>query len=51
MNQGDDHGGQTERQEAAEEPMRRAREDDEPIQFKIAEFEFNSKFRTTSYLN
>jgi hypothetical protein len=38
MNQGEDHGGQTEHQEGAGEPRRRAREGGEPIQFGIAEF-------------
>jgi hypothetical protein len=50
-NQGKDHGGQTEYQEGAGEPMRHAREGGEPIQFRITEFESNSEFRTTSYLN
>jgi hypothetical protein len=50
-NQGKDHGGQTEHQEGAGEPRRRAREGDEPIQFGITEFESNSEFRTTSYSN
>jgi hypothetical protein len=50
-NQGVNHGGQTEHQEGAGEPMRRAREGDEPIQFRITEFESNSESRTTSYLN
>jgi hypothetical protein len=50
-NQGEDHGGQTEHQEGAGEPRRRAREGGEPIQFKIAEFESNSEPRTTSYSN
>jgi hypothetical protein len=50
-NQWDDHGGQTEHQEGAEEPRRHAREGGEPIQFRIAEFESNSEFRTTSYSN
>jgi hypothetical protein len=50
-NQGKDHGGQTEHQEGYGEPMRRAREGGKPIQFGITEFEFNSEFRTTSYLN
>jgi hypothetical protein len=50
-NQGEDHGGQTEHQEGAGEPRRRARESGEPIQFRIAEFESNSEFRTTSYSN
>jgi hypothetical protein len=34
-------------QEGAVEPRRCAREGDEPIQFKIAEFESNSESRTT----
>jgi hypothetical protein len=50
-NQGEDHGGQMEHQEAAEEPRRRAREGGEPIQFGIAEFESNSEYRTIPYLN
>jgi hypothetical protein len=50
-NQGEDHGGQMEHQEGAGELRRRAREGGEPIQFGIAEFESNSEFRTTSYLN
>jgi hypothetical protein len=50
-NPGKDHGGQTEHQEGVGEPMRRAREGDEPIQFEIIEFESNSEFRTTSYSN
>jgi hypothetical protein len=50
-NQGEDHGGQTEYQEGAGEPMRCAREGGEPIQFGIAEFESNSESRTTSYSN
>jgi hypothetical protein len=49
--QGKDHGGQTEYQEGAGEPMRHAWEGDESIQFRITEFESNSEFRTTSYLN
>jgi hypothetical protein len=40
-NQGEDYGGQTEHQEGAGEPRRHAREGGEPIQFGIAEFEFN----------
>jgi hypothetical protein len=40
-----------EHQEGAGEPMRHAREDGEPIQFGIIEFESNSEFRTTSYSN
>jgi hypothetical protein len=48
-NQGEDHGGQTEHQEGAGEPRRRAQEGGEPIQFGIAEFESNSESRTTSY--
>jgi hypothetical protein len=50
-NQGGDHGGQTEHQEGAGEPRRRAREGGEPIQFGITEFESNSESRTTSYSN
>jgi hypothetical protein len=50
-NQGKDHGGQTEHQEGAGEPMRYAREGGDPIQFGITEFESNSEFRTTSYSN
>jgi hypothetical protein len=50
-NQGEDHGGQMEHQEGAGEPRRRAREGGKPIQFRIAEFESNSEFRTTSYSN
>jgi hypothetical protein len=50
-NQGKDHGGQTEHQEGAGEPMRCAREGGEPIQFGITEFESNSEFSTTSYSN
>jgi hypothetical protein len=50
-NQGEDYGGQTEHQEGAGEPRRRAREGGEPIPFGIAEFESNSEFRTTSYSN
>jgi hypothetical protein len=50
-NQGEDHGGQTEHQEGAGEPRRRAREGGEPIQFRIDEFESNSESRTTSYSN
>jgi hypothetical protein len=50
-NQGEDHGGQTEHQECAREPRRRAQEGGEPIQFRIAEFESNSKSRTTTYSN
>jgi hypothetical protein len=50
-NQEKDHGGQTEHQKGAEEPMKRAREGDETIQFGITEFESNSEFRTTSYSN
>jgi hypothetical protein len=50
-NQGKDHGGQTEHQECAGEPMIRAREGGEPIQFRITEFESNSEFRTISYSN
>jgi hypothetical protein len=48
-NQGEDHGGQTEHQEGAGEPRRRAREGGKPIQFRIAEFESNSESRITSY--
>jgi hypothetical protein len=50
-NQGENHGGQIEHQEGAGEPRRRAQEDGEPIQFRIAEFESNSESRTTSYSN
>jgi hypothetical protein len=55
-NQGEDHGGQTEHQEGAGEPRRRAREGGEPIQFGIAEFESNSEqdhlvFKLTSRLH
>jgi hypothetical protein len=50
-NQGEHHGGQTEHQELAGEPRRRAREGGEPIQFGIGEFESNSESRTTSYSN
>jgi hypothetical protein len=50
-NQGEDHGGQTEHQEGAGEPRRRAREGGEPIQFRIAEFESTSESKTTSYSN
>jgi hypothetical protein len=50
-NQGEDHGGQTEHQDGAEGPRRRAREGGEPIQFGIAEFKSNSQSRTTSYSN
>jgi hypothetical protein len=50
-NQVEDHGGQTEHQEGSRELRRRAREGGEPIQFRIAEFEFNSKFKTTLYSN
>jgi hypothetical protein len=50
-NQVEDHGGQTEYQEGAGEPRRRARKGDEPIQFRIAEFGSNSESRTTSYSN
>jgi hypothetical protein len=50
-NQAEDHGGQTEHQEGSREPRRRAREGGEPIQFRIAEFEFNSESRTTLYSN
>jgi hypothetical protein len=50
-NQGEDHGGQTERQEGAGELRRCAREGGEPIQFGIAEFESNSESRITSYSN
>jgi hypothetical protein len=51
LEHGEDHGGQTEHQEGAGEPRRRAREGREPIQFGIAEFESNSEYRTTSYSN
>jgi hypothetical protein len=50
-NQGENHEGQTEHQEGAGEPRRRAREGGEPIQFGIAEFESNSEYKTTSYSN
>jgi hypothetical protein len=50
-NQGEDHRGQTEHQEGAGEPRRRAQEGGEPIQFGIAEFESNSESMTTSYSN
>jgi hypothetical protein len=50
-NQGEDHGGQTGHQEGAGELRRHAREGDEPIQFRIAEFESNSEFRIISYSN
>jgi hypothetical protein len=50
-NQGKDYGGQTEHQEGAGEPRRRAREGGEPIQFGITEFESNSESRATSYSN
>jgi hypothetical protein len=50
-NQGEDHGGQTDHQEGAGEPRRRAREGGEPIQFEIAEFESNSESRTILYSN
>jgi hypothetical protein len=50
-NQGEDHGGKTEHREGAGEPRRRAREGGKPIQFRIAEFESNSDYRTTSYSN
>jgi hypothetical protein len=50
-NQGEDYAGQTEHQEGAGEPRRRAREGGEPIQFRIAKFESNSESRTTSYSN
>jgi hypothetical protein len=50
-NQGKDHGGQTEHQEGAGEPMRCARKGGEPIQFGITEFESNSEFGITSYSN
>jgi hypothetical protein len=50
-NKGEDHGGQTEHQEGAGEPRRRAREGGKPIQFGIAEFESNSESRTTLYSN
>jgi hypothetical protein len=48
-NQGEDHEEQTEHQEGAGEPGRRAC--GEPIQFKITEFESNLESRTTSYSN
>jgi hypothetical protein len=50
-NQEKDHGGQTEHQEGAGEPRRRAREGGEPIQFGITEFEFNSESTTNLYSN
>jgi hypothetical protein len=50
-NQGEDHEGQTEHQEGAGEPRRRARESGESIQFGIAVFESNSESKTTSYSN
>jgi hypothetical protein len=50
-NKGEDHRGQTEYQEGAREPRRRAQEGGEPIQFGIAEFESNLESRTTSYSN
>jgi hypothetical protein len=50
-NQGEDHGGQTEHQKGAGEPRISAREGGKPIQFKIAEFESNSEYKTTSYSN
>jgi hypothetical protein len=50
-NQGEDHGGQTEHQEATGEPRRCAQEGGEPIQFGIAEFESNLESRTTLYSN
>jgi hypothetical protein len=50
-NQGEDHGRQTEHQEGAGDPRRRARKGGEPIQFGIAEFESNSESRTTSHSN
>jgi hypothetical protein len=50
-NHGEDHRGKMEHQEGAGEPRRRAPEGGEPIQFGIAEFEFNSESRTTSYSN
>jgi hypothetical protein len=50
-NQGEDHGAQMKHQEGAGEPMRRAREGGEPIQFGITEFESNSESRATLYSN
>jgi hypothetical protein len=50
-NQGEDHGVQVVHQEGAGEPRRCAREGGKPIQFGIAEFEFNSESSTTSYSN
>jgi hypothetical protein len=50
-NQAEDHGEKMEHQEGAGERRRCAREGGEPIQFGIAEFESNSKFRITSYSN
>jgi hypothetical protein len=47
----EDHGRQTEHQEGAGEPRRRAQEGGKPIQFRIAEFESNTESRTTSYSN
>jgi hypothetical protein len=38
-------------QEGAGEPRRHAQEGDEPIQFRIIEFESNSESRMTSYSN
>jgi hypothetical protein len=40
-----------EHQEGDGEPRKHAREGGEPIQFRIAKFEFNSEFRTTLYSN
>jgi hypothetical protein len=40
-----------EHQEGVGEPRRRAREGDEPIQFRIAEFESKSECKMTSYSN
>jgi hypothetical protein len=51
MNQGEEHGGQMEHQEGAEETRKCAREGGEPIHFGIVEFESNSESRTTSYSN
>jgi hypothetical protein len=50
-NQGEDHSRQTEHQKGAGESRRCALEGGEPIQFRIIEFESNSKSRTTLYSN
>jgi hypothetical protein len=50
-NQREDHGGQIKHQEGAGEARRHAQEGGEPIQFRIAEFESNSEYMTTSYSN